>query len=346
VKNDKVIGSGWHKKFGSAHAEINALNDCRNASLDPADSEMYVTLEPCCHLGKTGPCTKAIIDARIKTVFVAAPDPAEYVGGKGLAELKKAGIEVHVGLCQKQAVAINPWFYKFHKTKTPWVIIKWAQSIDGKLVRSDVPLGQSWISNPKSRNDVHKLRQSVQGIMVGIKTVLVDDPFLTARPGGSESASQPKRFILDASFRTPLESHLLKTANASQVVIITTEQAMKKNREKSREILKTGASVIPMPLKGKHFDLPLLLKELARFNIVRLLVEGGADTIVSFLQQNSADEARIYIAPEIFGNVGSVYIADKLTGLTQSLKLNNISIQRFDDDLCVNGYLSNINNLL
>ncbi|MFA5252636.1 MAG: bifunctional diaminohydroxyphosphoribosylaminopyrimidine deaminase/5-amino-6-(5-phosphoribosylamino)uracil reductase RibD, partial [Phycisphaerae bacterium] len=196
VKGGRVIGKGWHKKFGGPHAEINALKNCRKS---PRGATMYVTLEPCCHFGKTPPCTKTIIKSGIEKVVAATKDPTKKVNGKGFKILKNAGIEVKTDVCKKEAQLLNAPFFKFAKTKKPWVIIKWAQSEDGFLARSDK---KRWITGAKSRKDAHKLRKKVQAILVGINTVLADDPMLTARPG---TGKQPLRVVLDSKFKIPID---------------------------------------------------------------------------------------------------------------------------------------------
>jgi len=194
VKNHKIIGKGFHKKFSGPHAEINALKSCKQS---PAGATMYVTLEPCCHFGKTPPCTNAIIKAGIKKIAAATTDPTKKVNGKGFKILKKAGMKVITGICQNEAQILNAPFFKFAKTKKPWVIIKWAQSKDGFLARTDK---KRWITNPKSRKNAHKLRRKVQAILVGINTVLADNPMLTARP---DTGRQPLRVVLDSQLRIP-----------------------------------------------------------------------------------------------------------------------------------------------
>jgi diaminohydroxyphosphoribosylaminopyrimidine deaminase/5-amino-6-(5-phosphoribosylamino)uracil reductase len=213
VKNNKIIARSFHKKFGGPHAEINALKNCKKS---PAGATMYVTLEPCCHFGKTPPCTKTIIKAGIKKVVAATKDPTKKVNGKGFKILKKAGIEVKTGLCKNEAQKLNAAFFKFARTKKPWVIIKWAQSADGFLARTDK---KRWITNSKSRKDVHKLRRKAQAILVGINTVLADDPMLTARP---DTGNQPIRVVLDSQLKIPLNCNLIKTAKKMPVCIFTT----------------------------------------------------------------------------------------------------------------------------
>jgi len=182
VKANQIIGKGWHKKFGGAHAEINALEDCKTLGVNPRGAAMYITLEPCSVQGKTGPCTQAIIEAGVAKVLVATIDPSEHAGGKGIEQLRDAGIEVQTGICETQARLLNAPFIKFAVTGKCWVTLKWAQSIDGKVAITEPrPSGSGWISGEQSRKDVHKLRRRAQAILVGVNTVIADDPLLTAR---------------------------------------------------------------------------------------------------------------------------------------------------------------------
>ncbi len=210
VKANQIIGSGWHKKFGGPHAEINALEDCKTLGVNPRGAAMYVTLEPCSHQGKTGPCTQAIIEAGVAKVFVATIDPSEHACGKGIEQLRDAGIEVQTGICETEARILNAPFIKFAATEKCWVTLKWAQSIDGKVALTEPqPSGSGWISGEQSRKDVHKLRRRAQAILVGVNTVIADDPLLTARLSKGKRLT---RFILDNHLRIPLDCKLIKTA--------------------------------------------------------------------------------------------------------------------------------------
>ncbi|MFB0524826.1 MAG: bifunctional diaminohydroxyphosphoribosylaminopyrimidine deaminase/5-amino-6-(5-phosphoribosylamino)uracil reductase RibD, partial [Phycisphaerae bacterium] len=228
VKDSQIIGKGWHQKFGGPHAEINALQDCKKIDVSPQGATMYVTLEPCCHYAKTPPCTDAIIAAGLAKVVVATIDPSEHANGKGIQQLRNAGIEVQAGLCEAQARLLNAPFIKFAATGKCWVILKWAQTIDCKLAYADRTEQQRWISNEQSRKDAHKLRRRAGGILVGINTVIADDPLLTPRPGRGK---QPTRIVLDSSLRIPLNCQLLATAKKAPVLILTSEKAVQSNPE-------------------------------------------------------------------------------------------------------------------
>ncbi len=242
VKANQIIGKGWHKKFGGPHAEINALEDCKTLGIEPRGAAIYVTLEPCSHEGKTGPCTQAIIEAGLAKVFVAMIDPSEHAGGKGIEQLRDAGIEVQTGTCETEARLLNAPFIKFAATGRCWVTLKWAQSIDGKVATAEPrPSGSGWISGEQSRKDVHKLRRRAQAILVGVNTVIADDPLLTPRPSKSKKLI---RIVLDNNLRIPLDCKLIKTARKSPVLIYAREDIVRTNPEIAEKITKKGAELL------------------------------------------------------------------------------------------------------
>ena len=304
VKGDAVIGEGFHEKFGQAHAEINAIADCSN----PEGATMYVTLEPCTHVGKTEPCADAVIAAKIARVVIATEDPSDHVAGRGIEKLTQAGIEVVTGVCRDDAQALNPWFFKFAKTKLPWVILKWAQSEDGYLAYKDTAKHGQWISNEASRKDVHALRSAVQGVLVGVNTVIEDDPLLTPRPGDGRPLL---RIVLDSALRIPLDAKLLEHGT----LIVTTEKGYEKDKAKS--ILDKGAELFIAEDERGKCNLAELLCELGKRNIQRLLVEGGPTVITAFLEQKLADEAIIYIAPKTLADEGTAEISKAMKNITQ-----------------------------
>jgi len=318
VKNGKIIGKGYHKKFGGPHAEINALKNCK---VSPAGATLYVTLEPCCHYGKTPPCVNAIIKASIKKVVAAVKDPTKKVAGKGFKILKKAGIEVKSGVCAKEAEKLNAPFFKFAKTKKPYVIVKWAQSKDGFLARSDK---KRWISNSASRKNVQKIRKRVQAVLVGINTILDDDPMLTVRP---DNGNQPLRVILDSKLRIPLNSNLIRTANKSPVCIFTTVSG--KIKTKSVETIK---------IKGK-INLKAVLAELGKRNIQQVLVESGAKLNTAFLEENLADEVIVYSSNEKLGKKGKVKSSPIMQKIYNQLKNNHKDKKRFGTNVRLKGQI-------
>jgi len=332
VKGGQVIGRGWHKKFGGPHAEINALEDCRKQGGNPKRATMYVTLEPCCHQGKTAPCTDAIIAAGLAKVVVATIDPSKHANGRGIEQLRNAGIDVQVGLCEKEARLLNAPFIKFATTGKCWVILKWAQSIDGKVAQADA---QKWISGEQSRKDVHNLRRRVQGILVGINTIIADDPLLTARPSRDKKAT---RVILDSHLRIPLNCRLLATAKKVPVLIVTSREVVQTNPDKQEKIVQKGAELLTAPTTQGRADLCFLLDELSRRGIAQLLVEGGPTVISEFLRQRLADEICVYIAPKILVGSGSVDISKPMAELDEAFGLHYVDIKRFGDDVRISGF--------
>lgn len=332
VKNDKIIGAGWHKEFGGQHAEINALENCKKQGANSKGATMFVSLEPCCHFGKTGPCADALIAAKLKKVFVATLDPSKHANGKGVARLRKASIEVDVGICQNEARLLNAPFIKFAKTGKPWVTLKWAQSVDGFLARTDK---KRWITGLKSRIDAHKLRRRVSAILVGINTVLKDDPLLTPRPA---QGKKPLRIVLDNNLRVPLNCKLLASANEAPVLIVTKNKSL--IRKKAKQIISRGAKLLGFPDKTKS-NLKFLLKYLRKLGVQRLLVEGGPTIIRSFLKANLADEVIVYIAPVVLATKGRADIEKALAGIDNRSRLHYLNIERLGDDVRINGLSEN-----
>ena len=341
VKQNQIIGKGWHKEFGGPHAEINALQDCKTQGASPKAATMYVTLEPCCHEGKTAPCTDAIIAAKVAKVVVATPDPSEHANGKGIEQLRNAGIEVQVGVCENEARLLNAPFIKFAATGKCWVILKWAQSIDGKTAwaqsshESRVTSHEfRWISGELSRKDVQNLRRRVQGILVGIETVIADDPLLTVRPSRDKEAA---RIVLDSKLRIPLDCKLLATAKKTPLLIVTGQEAVEVNSQAAEKISRKGAEVLAVPTAQGRCDIGFLLNELSKRGIAQLLVEGGPTVIASFLKERLADEIYVYIAPKIIGQQGAVDITESMAELTEAVDLHHVDIKHFGDDVRLSG---------
>jgi diaminohydroxyphosphoribosylaminopyrimidine deaminase/5-amino-6-(5-phosphoribosylamino)uracil reductase len=336
VKAGQVVGKGWHKKFGGPHAEINALQDCKTLGVNPQGATMYVTLEPCCHQAKTGPCTEAIIAAGIEKVVVAVIDPSEHANGKGIEKLRSAGIEVETGVCETQARLLNAPFFKFAATGKTWVILKWAQSIDGKMAWTQPGPEHKWISGELSRKDVHKLRRQAGGILVGINTVIADNPLLTARPSKGKKAT---RIVLDSNLRIPLDCKLLATAKKVPLLIITNQESLHAKAQVVDKVTQKGAEVFACPQVQGRSNLCFLLDELAKRNVSQLLVEGGPTVIASFLKERLVDRIVVYITPKILGQQGSVGINQPMAELTEAVGLYNVEIERFGDDVRLTGLL-------
>jgi diaminohydroxyphosphoribosylaminopyrimidine deaminase/5-amino-6-(5-phosphoribosylamino)uracil reductase len=333
VKDSAVIGQGWHERFGGAHAEVNALADCVNNGHDPAGATLYVTLEPCSHSGKTPPCTQAVIDAGFAKVVIAAEDPTDLAGG-GIDALKQAGIAVEVGTCRDEAEKLNAPFYKHARTGMPWVIVKWAQSIDGKLGWTNPPTEGNWISNEQSRNDVHRLRKRVQAILTGIDTVIADNPKLTVRIEGETIERPPVRVVVDSKLRMPWDCNLITVPDAPTVVV-TTEQTAQTEFAQVEKLESSGVEVLTVGTHDDHCDLKETLSILGQRGIQQVLIEAGPTLIAAFLKQNLADEVRIYIAPLILGPNGNADISKAVS----TMKLKDVRIDTFQKDVRICGYL-------
>ncbi len=303
VRDGKIIGEGWHKRFGGPHAEVEAIAAARAAGADLAGATMYVTLEPCCHRGKTPPCTEAIVAAGISRVVVAMEDPDPNVVGGGLSALKKAGIEVETGIMADEAKRLLAAYVKLRTTGRPWVICKWAQSLDGKIATHT---GSSkWISGESARRRVHEIRSLCDGVCVGAGTVRADDPLLTARDAdGKDMEKQPARLVISGSASISPDCRLMKTADISPVIVATRKDALSVSVE---AIKNAGAEVLTLPAGYVGcVDLPALLAELGRRQWTYLLVEGGRGVHSAFIDQGLVDELLVFIAPKIIGGPGSI----------------------------------------
>jgi diaminohydroxyphosphoribosylaminopyrimidine deaminase/5-amino-6-(5-phosphoribosylamino)uracil reductase len=336
VKGNKVIGKAWHKKFGGPHAEINALEDCKKSGNDPRGGQMYVTLEPCCHHGKTGPCTQAIISAGLSKVFVAMIDPSKHASGRSVEQLRDAGIEVKTGICETEARLLNAPFIKYTVTGKCWITLKWAQSIDGKLAMTEPQTSLNcWISGEKSRKDVHKLRRRIGGILVGINTVIADNPILTARPSRGKKAT---RIVLDNRLRIPLGSKLVRTAKKHPLLIYTKQNAISESPKVVKKIANKGIELLTQTETAEISKLHFLIDELSRRGIRHLLVEGGPRVLTSFLNEGLVDEVIVYIAPKILGAQGCADITEPMSELTQAIGLHYVDIKRFGNDVRMTGF--------
>lgn len=287
VRDNKIVGQGWHKGPGENHAEIEALE---KAGSKAKGSEVYVTLEPCAHHGRTPPCVDALIKAQVKAVHIPFIDPNPLVNGKSIAKLKKHGIKVYIGEEEEQARQLNTIFFHYIKTKKPYVIAKWAMSLDGKMATAT---GDSrWISGEQSRQQVHQLRHEVAAILVGANTIIKDDPLLTVRL--SEVQRQPLRLILDNNGNIPKSARIFDPKLPGKTIIITTKKTIKyKNIE----------TIVIAADKNDQIDLQELLTELGKREISSVLVEGGAETLTGFFTQQAIDKFYVYIAPKIIGNI-------------------------------------------
>ncbi len=292
VRDDVVLGEGFHRAFGEPHAEREALADADRAGHDVRGAMMVVTLEPCCHTGKTPPCTEAVIEAGVSRVVIAMLDPDERVAGKGVAMLREAGVEVVVGVCDQHARDLLAPYITLRTKQRPWVIGKWAQTRDGYWV---LPAGTDrWVSNEASRADAHVVRGLCDAIAVGIGTVLTDDPELTAR--GDQPARQPARIVLDGELRTPPGCKLLQVAE-SPVLIAVSEETLIHEHPQAEALRSNGAEIIELPGKGDRISPEALCAELGSRQFTYLIVEGGPSVMQGFLDAGVVDELQVYIAP-------------------------------------------------
>jgi len=323
VRGGTIIGQGYHRRFGGPHAEVNAL---RHLTGDLKRATLYVTLEPCCHFGKTPPCVALIIEKQIGHVVVGTIDPNPLVAGKGVKALGDHGIRVRVGVLEKECRELNEVYFKYHEKGIPFITLKIAQSFDGRIATAS---GNSqWISSPDSLKLAHRWRAIHDGIMVGINTVLSDDPSLTVRLAKGKN---PHRLILDSRLRIPLESKVLSDGKASQTLVLTTNRA---SPDRIQKIQGLGAGVIVVTANPqKQVDLGEALRILANEGLTSILVEGGAGLTTSFLQARLVDKLLVVIGPKIIGKgieaVGDLSISD----INQAIRLSVEKTERVGEDL-------------
>lgn len=293
VKDGRIISMDYHHRYGEYHAERNAILNCRE---DMGGAEMYVTLEPCCHHGKTPPCTDIIIESGIRKVYIGSMDANPLVAGKGAEILRKNGIEVITGICEEECLSLNKIFFHFMKHKTPYVVMKYAMTADGKTATRTG--ASKWITGEAARARVQESRHKYMGIMAGVGTVLADDPQLTCRLEGKRT---PIRIICDTNLRTPLTSQVVTTADKVPMILATAVT----DSEKTKPYEKQGCRVVFVPLHGKHIDLKVLMAKLGELGIDSILLEGGSELNYSALQSGIVHAAETYIAPKIFGGIGA-----------------------------------------
>lgn len=295
VKNGRVIGEGYHRKYGELHAERNALAACTE---DPAGATLYVTLEPCCHYGKTPPCTEIIIEKKIAKVVIGSRDPNPKVAGKGARILREHGINVVEDYMREACDALNPVFFHYITTKTPYVVLKFAMTLDGKIATRTG--ASKWITGEAARNHVHQLRGRYAGILAGIGTVLADDPMLNCRIDG---AHQPLRIILDSHLRIPMGSRLVRSAKEYPLLIVCNESTRDREEGTNRiqKLEEAGAKVWTLPEKNGHPDLNVLMQRLGEEKIDSVLIEGGGTVNEAVLKAHIVHHVYAYIAPKIFG---------------------------------------------
>lgn len=293
VKDGRLVGTGVHLEAGTPHAEVHAI---RSAGSSAKGAIMYVTLEPCSHHGKTPPCADLIIDSGIEKVFVATTDPNPLVAGKGIAKLKNAGIDVEVGLCREDALQLNEKFFHFIQTNTPFVTIKAGISLDGKI--ATISGDSKWITSPESRQDVHQLRHEHDGILVGINTVLHDNPLLTTRrPRGGKN---PIRIVLDTKLKMPISANVVQDRSAKTIIFTGNEIDL----ERKKELETLGVTVLTQD--NPRIKVKEVLRTLGKLKIMSVLVEGGSEVHASFIEESAFQQIIAYIAPKIIGGKDAI----------------------------------------
>ncbi len=335
VKDGRIVGQGYHEILGGPHAEVNAIADAGERA---HGAVLYVTLEPCNHQGRTPPCTRAVIEAGISRVVFGMRDPNPEVAGGGGAYLSGRGVEVSGGVLEFECRSQNQPFLKRAETSLPYVILKAAATLDGFIATST---GDSkWITNERSRKFAHKLRGMADAVLVGIGTVLADDPMLTARLSGKQKMRQPVRIVLDTELKLPIDSRLARTSGDAPVWAVCAESA---SREKEEALISTGMQVIRLPAaKGSPgIDTTALLPELSRRQISSLLVEGGGRVLGSFLEAGLADEFHFFYAPKILADPDgtSMVRGSRRLKITESFPAYGIRVRRFGEDLLISGRL-------
>ena len=329
VRDGKIIAEGWHRKAGTSHAEVHALNMAGELA---KNSTMYVTLEPCSHFGRTPPCANRIVESGVKKVFVAMKDPNPKVAGRGIEILKSAGIEVEVGILEDEARKLNEVFLKYITKKIPFVTAKFACSLDGKI--STVGGESQWISCEESRKFSHHLRDINDAIMVGVRTILADNPSLTTR---LVEGKNPVRVIVDSLARTPIDSKIIRDGRAKTILAVTKNAPP----EKISALKNFGVEIIETD--GEKVDLKFLMNELAEREITSILVEGGGTLHFSMLKENLVDKVFAFIAPKILGGNNALTAVEGagFEKLSDVVRLKNFSAEKIGEDFLIGGYVEN-----
>jgi diaminohydroxyphosphoribosylaminopyrimidine deaminase/5-amino-6-(5-phosphoribosylamino)uracil reductase len=332
VKRGEIVGLGYHHQAGSSHAEINAL---AKAGKKARNADLYVNLEPCCHYGRTPPCVDTIIDSGIKRVVIGIADPNPLVSGKGVVRLKTAGITTHVGVLEKECRKLNEIYIKYITQKVPFVILKVASSLDGKIATKK--RDSRGITAQESLHFVHMLRDQVDAILVGIGTIQADNPLLTTRLKGRRG-KDPIRVIIDSSLRISPKARVFNPHSRAIVIIATTKGAPEK---KKKELERKDAKVITINSSGGKVDLKKLMIALGKLEITSLLIEGGTRIITSALKDNIVDKILFFYAPKIIGgrNACGITAGKGVEYIRQALKVQDLKVRRRGEDIFVEGYI-------
>ncbi len=329
VKEKEIIGEGWHERYGDLHAERNALKNCKGS---PQGADMYVTLEPCCHYGKQPPCVEAVIGAGIKRVFVGSKDPNPLVAGKGVKILREHGIEVVEDVLKDECDRLNEVFFYYIQTRRPYVVMKYAMTMDGKIATYS---GLSkWITTEKAREHVQNLRHRYKAIMVGIGTVLADDPLLTCR---IEGGVNPIRIICDSRLRIPIDSQIVKTATEVPTIIAVSDKSDHKISQKISQLENAGIEILHIHEKDGHIDLNDLMAKLGEKNIDSILLEGGGTLNWSALESGIVNKVLAYVAPKLFGGSNAKTPIEGLgtDSPANAVMLKNSTVIHLGDDILI-----------
>jgi diaminohydroxyphosphoribosylaminopyrimidine deaminase/5-amino-6-(5-phosphoribosylamino)uracil reductase len=337
VKQGRIVGQGFHLRPGLPHAEIMALQQAGSRARGAA---LYVTLEPCCHHDKrTPPCVPDVVRSGVRRVVIAMADPNPLVQSKGVAALRRAGLSVTVGIAHREAEALNEAYSHWVKTKRPYVILKAGMTLDGKIATT---FGKAqWITGKQSRQDVHDLRSRVDAVLVGIGTVLADNPALTARIGShlnKPASKQPLRIVVDSVLRIPTTATILSMQERAKTIVATTASA---SASRKRALLKRGIEVLTLPSAQGKVALPALMRELGRRGVASLLVEGGGEINAAMLKAKLVQHVRWYMAPVLLGGVDAkgVIGGKSPARLTLAHRLRNVTTRFLGGDLVVDGDL-------
>ncbi|HET9137159.1 MAG TPA: bifunctional diaminohydroxyphosphoribosylaminopyrimidine deaminase/5-amino-6-(5-phosphoribosylamino)uracil reductase RibD, partial [Candidatus Kapabacteria bacterium] len=327
VKNNEIIGEGWHQKYGEAHAEVNAIASCKKNGHSPEGATAYVTLEPCAHQGKTGPCADKLIAEKISRCVIAIGDPYPEVNGKGIEKLRRAGIEVEVGVLEQEAREQNKFFLKYSTTGLPYITVKQAMSLDGKI--SLKTSATKYISSEASRRIVHQMRTEYDAVLVASATVIADDPELTVRLVEGRS---PKRIILDASLRVDEQAKVYSDQYAASTIVVVNEKILTEKRTKASLLSDRGITFIPIASKTEQLDLSTVFAELGKRHITSILVEPGPTLATTILQSSLADEVVLFLAPMVLGDDAKSAFGDlHLRSLTEAGRFRLAEVRQVPD---------------
>ena len=336
LKDGQVIGEGYHRRAGLPHAEIEALQDARRRGFDPVGSVMVVNLEPCCHHGRTPPCTDAIEAAGVAEVYVGHKDVNPLVSGNGIRCLQEMHIKVHEGIMAEQAAVLNETFCKWALVRRPFVVLKMASTLDGKIATSS---GDSrWVSGERALHYAHRLRHRYDAIMVGVDTVICDDPRLTCRIKGKKKVNHPLRIIVDSKLRIPPDAQVASNELPGITLVATTDRA---DEARERRLLEKGVEVKRFPAIGDgKVDLKALTDYLGKRDITSVLVEGGGRLLAGCLQADIADKLVMIMAPKIVGGVNAIssFHADIADTMDEARRVFRTKVRRLGEDWLVEGY--------